>query len=382
MSDLRFARELGAEFERVARASAVKAPRRWLTRPTSAAARIAAVVAIAVPIGIAVLAVALIGPTNHSGPPSSSPRAGQPPFGVSGGSCRTAVKQPPRMPRRRMGRGADHLSSSAHGVVAGKAWQLRTGSGEYPEVIEHGQLILAGHRYPLCSQLSVPVAFGVIDAGAHGIVYGYTTEGANYRFTIAGQGVHMDTRFQDVMFFIAALPRSACSYPSLSVTATEPPVGGLPPGISKDLDAHTPRLTTTLHFGACHPGRSRPVTLSRGQRSGRSPNASLARVIASPPLKPPAGSDSRARGITEQETHHGHNGISIDAFDLDPGRYVVWLLGGHRPSVLARATVRHALQGTYDLPAKLGHGRQIAIARPSRRHPSAVGQIVLQANLR
>ncbi len=382
MSDLRFARELGAEFERVARARAVSSQRPGSRALGGAIGRIGTAVAIVIPVVIAVLAIALLSHSRTGGQHvPTSPRSGQP-FGLSGGNCRVPARAAPHLPTGGAGVAPDGLIRGGSGRVSGIVWQLRVKEALLPGAIEHGRLILGDHSYGLCSRLSVPVAFGLINSGSHGIIYGYVATGGEYRITISAGHSRLTTNVQDGSFFIRALPRSACAYPALSVTATTPPVGGLPPSISRSLNENAPRFTTTLRFGACRAHRLLTVTSARGQSQGRSPDAALAHVTAQLSLVPPPGSHSHARGMVQELAHAGHTGVSLLAVGLSPGRYRVWLLGPHAPVALAVATVTHELRGAYDLPADAGRGSQIAVAHQAPGRPNTPGPIVLQAKLR
>ena len=191
----------------------------------------------------------------------------------------------------------------------------------------------------------MPIAFDVINSGSHGIIYGYVAKGGEYRITVSAGESLLTTAVADGSFFIRALPQSACSYRALAVTATTPPVGGLPPSISRSLNHDAPRFTTTLRFGACRPHHPVTVTAAHGQSQGRSPDAALAHVTARLPLIAPPGSHSHAHGAVQELTHDGHDGISLLTFGLSPGRYGVWLLGPNTSVALGVATVNHDLQG-------------------------------------
>ncbi len=107
MSDLRFARELGAEFERIERAGA-----------------------------IVVVAIALVGILRKHG----------------GHHSVTGV-EPAADPRRFRTSIRDRLATpveARHGAT---------------RAVAHGRLVLGGVQYGLCRQQSVPVPFGLVNAG-------------------------------------------------------------------------------------------------------------------------------------------------------------------------------------------------------------------------
>ncbi len=382
MSDLRFVRDLGAEFERLERAGAPSG--RQLRRGFGAKlpGRIAMAIALAVPLAIAVLAIALLSVSRDSGRhPATSARPARG-LASSGGNCRipprTSAASPP------MTAGADGMIR-ASGRVSGVPWQLRVKPGvALPGAIAHGRLLLGADHYGLCSQEPVPVPFGLVNAGSHGIVYGYlTTGGGAFRVTIWSGNTPLASSIAETDFFIGALPRDACAYRALTVTATSTPVTGMPPDISRALDDAAIHLTTTMHFGECRPRALVTAVSERGETQGRSPDAPLAkitaqlRLIASPDAPPHAGA------IVWELTHDGLRGINLFAFGLTPGQYGVWLLGpnGH-VTALAAVTVKHdEIQGSYDLPAGAG-GRRIVVAAQAPGTSGRPGPIVLSATLR
>ena len=361
MSDLRFVRELGAEFERLERAAGADSGRgRAQSRTARLTGRIAMAVALAVPLAIAGLAIALLSLSRHGGPHATTSAA--PGLALSGGNCRTPAptRPPPGSPPPVTT--SDGTIRAAGGRVSGLAWQLRVlPDAELPGGLEHGRLRLGAHEYGLCSQQSVPVPFGLINAGRHGIVYGYVaTGGGGYRITISAGSARI-TATAHTLFFIAALPRPACAYHTLSATATSTPVTGLPPDIEHSLDDTATRLTTTIRFGDCRPNALVTAASERGKTQGRSPNASLAKIIAQRTLAPPPGSHSGADGTVWELTHNGQRGIELFAVRLRPGRYGVWLLGPHnQATALAEATVKTSAEG---LVRSSGHGRRRAATR-------------------
>ena len=281
--------------------------------------------------------------------------------------------------------GSDGMVRFAGGRVSGIPWQLRVGLGtELHSGIVHGRLDLGGREYGLCSRQSVPVPFGLINAGAHGIVYGYVANGAgSYRITVSAGATPLATSVTDTLFFILALPRPACTFPALSVTATATPVGGLPPDISRSLNDTATRFTTTIGFGDCRPHALVTAVSEGGQSEGRSPNAPLATGIAQVKLIAAPGSHSHAVGTVWELRHGGKLGINLFAGRLRPGRYGVWLFGpNHRATSLASVTVKHnEINGAYDLPSDAGGARQIVIAAEAPGQRDTPGRIVLSATI-
>jgi hypothetical protein len=384
MSDLRFARELGAEFERIERAGAAGSGRRRVSSGAPLPGRIALAAAVAVPVAIVVVAIALVGISHkHGGHHSTTgvePAAAG--LALSGGNCRIPARTAPHAPPVI---GPAGPIRAASGRVSGLAWQLRVKPDTaLPGAVAHGRLLLGGVQYGLCSRQLVPVPFGLINAGSHGIIYGYVTGGGSYHVTVSSGSTPLATRVVDTSFFIAALPRPACAYPALTVTATSTPVTGLPPDITRSLDDDPTQLTTTMRFGACRPHALVTATSESGESQGRKPNAPLATATAQLPLTAPPGSGSRAGGQVWELAHDGQRGVNLFAFGLRPGRYGIWLLGPQgRTTALGAVNVKHdEILKSYDLPAVV-RGRQIAVAAaPGRGQLDAPGTIVLRATLR
>ena len=379
MSDLRFARELGAEFERTgARASGSSSSAGRLT------GRVAMAVALVVPVAIVAVAVALLGISRHGGgqnPATSSAPAG---LALSGGNCLIPARTAPHPPP--MTAGPDGLIRVASGRVSGISWELREKPGTaLPGSVAHGRLILGGVRYGLCSRQSVPVPFGLVNAGPHAILYGYVAEGGGaYRITVSAGNTTISSSVANLFFFIRALPRPACAYRALTITATSTPAIGLPPDILRSLNEDPTVLTTTMSFGACRPHSLVTAASEQGASRGRSPDAPLATQIAQVMLTPSPGSRSGLGGRVWELTHAGVRGINLFAFGLGPGRYGVWLLGPHgQIAKLGAAEVKHdEILSSYDLPADT-RGRQVVVATaPARGQMNAPGTIVLRATLK
>jgi hypothetical protein len=385
MSDLRFARQLGAEFERLERAGASRSGRRrFVSSGAVVTGRIAMVVALAVPVAIVVVAVALLGISRHGGGHPSATGATTPAgLAFSGGNCRVPARTPPHAPP--MTAGPDGLIRAASGRVSGISWELREKPGTaLPGSVAHGRLILDGVRYGLCSRQSVPVPFGLVNAGSHAIVYGYVaTGGGSYRITVSAGNTTLLTSVANLFFFIHALPRPACTYRTLTITATSTPVIGMPPDITRSLDEDPTRLTTTMQFGACRQHALVTVVSEQGESQGRSPNAPLATATAQVKLTPPPGSDSRASGWVFELAHDGLRGINLLAFGLAPGRYGIWLVGPHgRTTALGADQVKHdEILKSFDLPADV-RGSQVLVAAQGPGQVDTPGTTVLRAPLR
>jgi hypothetical protein len=382
MSDLRFARELGAEFERLERAGASwPGRRRFVSSGAVVTGRIAMVVALAVPVAI-VVAVALLGISRHGGHASAT-TAGAAGLALTGGSCRVPARTAPHAPP--MTAGPDGLIRTASGRVSGISWELREKPGTaLPGAIVHGRLILGGVQYGFCSRQSVPVPFGLVNAGPHAIVYGYAaTGGPSSRITVSAGNTTILSSVANLFFFIHALPRPACAYHALTITATSTPVSGMPPDISRSLNEDPTRLKTTMQFGACRPHALVTAVSEQGSSQGRSPNAPLATATAQVKLTPPSGSSSRASGWVFELARDGLRGINLLAFGLTPGRYGIWLIDPHgRSTALGADKVKHdEILKSFDLPADV-RGSQVLVAAQGPGQTDTPGTTVLRAKLR
>ncbi len=281
--------------------------------------------------------------------------------------------------------GPDGLIRTASGRVSGISWELREKPGTaLPGSIVHGRLILGGVQYGLCSRQSVPVPFALVNAGPHAIVYGYAaTGGPSSRITVSAGNTTILSSVANLFFFIHALPRPACAYRALTITATSTPVSGMPPDISRSLNEDPTRLTTTMQFGACRPHALVTAVSEQGSSQGRSPNAPLATATAQVKLTPPSGSGSRASGWVFELAHDGLRGINLLAFGLTPGRYGIWLVGPQgRTTALGADRVKHdEILKSFDLPADV-RGSQVLVAAQGPGQVDTPGTIVLRAPLR
>jgi hypothetical protein len=378
MSDLRFARELGAEFNRLQGAGA-----RPMARGLAGHAGVLA--AVAVPVVIAIVAVALLGARSHTGgrqtaAGGSSASGTAAALAFSGGKCRppapgsrsVTIGVPPGMGGR--------VIRLAGGTVAGTSWELRGPSGvEAGQSIAEGSLTVGGRRYPLCERSSLPLALGVIDAGSREIVYGYVPKGgAGDRITLTPGDVRTKT-VETGPFFIAALPRPACTYRAVTATAEGFLTGSLSPAIDRSLNSDRPRFVTTVKLGACQSNQPVAITSAHGFTRGRSPNAPLAIITGQATLRSGGAGPTHAVGNADELSHEGLLGLQVYGYRLTPGRYAIWLTGS-RPAirVTSSAVVGHgSLKGSYDLPAGAGANRRILVTLPG----STPGAVVLSGTL-
>jgi DNA-binding beta-propeller fold protein YncE len=114
----------------------------------------------------------------------------------------------------------------ASGTAGTQAWSLWARKGVVdPYGIEQGGLVLNGRWYPLCSgELSAGPDgdFDLVDAGAHGIVYGYIQHPTKVTIRLGNHSPRwtpQSVQLPGTTFFILQLPRSACAYHGLAVNA-------------------------------------------------------------------------------------------------------------------------------------------------------------------
>jgi DNA-binding beta-propeller fold protein YncE len=115
----------------------------------------------------------------------------------------------------------------ASGSAGGHRWSVWARKGTIdPYGIEQGGVVVNGRWYALCDQpLSAGPGAGVhlIDAGRYGIVYGFIQHPRTVRITLASSGTlpaPVSRLLSGTTFFISELPRSACSYRSLTLKAS------------------------------------------------------------------------------------------------------------------------------------------------------------------
>jgi len=155
------------------------------------------------------------------------------------------------------GKPAGPLTTSAvqvaSGSVGGQAWGLWAKKGSAGVTsIENGGLVFGGRWYGLCPGPPNPAEFELLNAGAHGIAYGFVANPGDYAVTMKpGDALSAPQirRVADGTFFIGQLAKSACAYPSLVLYATTRSV----------TDMHQ------LSFSGCGPNQL--VTISGGHGS-------------------------------------------------------------------------------------------------------------------
>jgi DNA-binding beta-propeller fold protein YncE len=132
------------------------------------------------------------------------------------------------------------------GSIGGQAWSLRALRGvAAPDGIEEGGLVIGGRWYALCSGPldggADAASIELIDTAGRGIVYGYIQHPVPVTPALAGPGVPPHPTviaLPGTTFFIAALSRSACATPALTLHGRAPDWSG----------------TANLTFGGCAPG--------------------------------------------------------------------------------------------------------------------------------
>lgn len=153
------------------------------------------------------------------------------------------------------------LVATAHGTVDGRAWTLEVDAARSGvAAVQAGRFLFGGHAYGFCTgELDIEL----INAGAHGIVYGYasrlyrgpvTIEASTHRGTAADPVRASDypvaiRRTRGIIVYARALPASACAYHGLAVALPQRPAVA---------NATATQLTMTgLFTGACAPGQLR-----------------------------------------------------------------------------------------------------------------------------
>jgi hypothetical protein len=151
----------------------------------------------------------------------------------------------------------------AHGTVAGHSWSLWSAHGQSgANGLEDGGLVIDGRAYGLCPGFPNPAELELADVGASGLVYGvigYPGLATVHLYTSTvgtfdtGQALPAPavTVVRGVSFFIGALPKSACDYPSLELNAA----------------AQEGSSQHNLGFGRCVTGKLVEITASMGQWS-------------------------------------------------------------------------------------------------------------------
>jgi YVTN family beta-propeller protein len=141
----------------------------------------------------------------------------------------------------------------ASGSVDGSGWTLWAKKGlPEPGALEDGGLVLGGRWYGMCAGFANIAEMEFIDAGSHGIAYGYMAMPGKLKLTMspAGSLGSPDTvALGRASFFIASLAKSACAYKSVVLHAVTP--GG--------------SAMHQLGFGSCQAGRDVTITGSDGE---------------------------------------------------------------------------------------------------------------------
>jgi YVTN family beta-propeller protein len=140
----------------------------------------------------------------------------------------------------------------ARGLVAGRPWSLWSASKRGGvDGVENGGLVFDSRWYGMCPGPPNPAEFELLSTGHDGIVFGYVANPGNYKVTLSGatdlRSPHT-FRIDGGTFFIGQLPRSACAYRALQLTASTASV----------TDLHH------LGFGSCRPDRLVTITESDG----------------------------------------------------------------------------------------------------------------------
>ena len=148
----------------------------------------------------------------------------------------------------------------AHGTVAGNRWSLWSARGQSgANGLEDGGLVIDGRAHGLCPGFPNPAELELADTGPAGLVYGvigypglarvhlYTSTVGTFD---TGQALPAPavTVVRGVSFFIGALPKSACAYPSLELNAA----------------AKEGSSQHNLGFGTCVAGKLVQITASQG----------------------------------------------------------------------------------------------------------------------
>ncbi len=253
------------ELERQLRA-VVEAERKPARTPQRRPGVVLMVVGTATALAIAVLAVILIGHGRH--PRTAIPAA-------PAGSTRLTCGLPPHVTQPSP---EGPFKTIERGAVDGHSWLLQ--SGQNGNSVVAGRFVLDGRPFGFCRSA---IQFHLIDVTPRGVTYGLA----------AGRGVYgLDLGFgasapQPILrtvpgglFLVEALPGSACSYRSL--TLTEIANVGNAAGTS-DSDFQS--------FGACRPGHLVASELAPGLRGSPS-----GLTVQPPPGLSPASRDRFLQG--------------------------------------------------------------------------------------
>jgi hypothetical protein len=140
----------------------------------------------------------------------------------------------------------------AGGMVAGRPWSLWSASKRGGvDGVEDGGLVFGGRWYGMCPGPPNPAEFELLSTGRDGIVFGYVANPGNYKVSLSGApDLRLPRTFRVAggTFFIGELPRSACAYRALQLSASTASV----------TDLHH------LGFGSCRPDQLVAITESDG----------------------------------------------------------------------------------------------------------------------
>jgi YVTN family beta-propeller protein len=190
--------------------------------------------------------------TGGPGGPGSRLRGG--PAGMVS-TCAPAVTAPAS------GQPAGALTGSSRevtsGSVGGQPWSLWAKNGVTGvNAIEDGGLVLGGRWYGLCGGFPNRGELELIDAGSHGIAYGFVAFPGKITVKLTSGGALPAPEVRQVAagvsFFIGELPQSACSYSTMILNATG----------SSGFSMHH------LGFGTCQANHDVAITESNGEWGG------------------------------------------------------------------------------------------------------------------
>ncbi|HLI59464.1 MAG TPA: cytochrome c [Solirubrobacteraceae bacterium] len=218
---------------------------RSASRWRSLSSRLLVGISAAVALGIAALVLVLV----HSSQPTQTAGQSLPAVQYDCGAQKIVPDEGPLVP-------------IARGTVAGMTWLLEADSARHGLLsLQAGRLLLDGHSYGFCrSRLEVEL----INAGPHGVTYGLLAAPNRPPLQIEGFPGHARaahpvharnaqvkvTRVRGAFLYVGSLPRSACAYRNLAITATRGPSQGT-------LGA------SGLFVGTCLPGQLRQARRER-----------------------------------------------------------------------------------------------------------------------
>ena len=194
-----------------------------------------------------------------AGCPTKSPagtRQGPSRHPLQAGGSRSAACTPavtPASSGQPASRFTGRATKVASGTVAGQPWTLWATRGySEPAALENGGLVLGGRWYGLCAGFPNIAEMELIDAGGHGIAYGFVAlPGAVQVKLTAGKQLPAPqvARLAEASFFVGELPASACTYKAMLLNAKN----------GSDSAMHQ------LAFGSCRAGRVAAETGSDGE---------------------------------------------------------------------------------------------------------------------